>query len=266
MIDLIKKMKHSQRIGLFIIILFCFIAIFASFLAPYNPDEMFESYEKPSPTHLLGTNDLGQDILSELIFGTRVSLFIGFFTAFIVTFVGSFFALIAAYYGGKTEKILDFITNVAMAIPGLPLTILLAAFMTPGKWNIIIAISITAWTGTARILKTKIKQIRELPFIKIEESIGMPPIYIMVKHIIPNILNLVLVRQTMAISSAMITESSLSFLGLGTYGEKSWGSILRYAFFRNSIVKGQVWWYFPPIICISVVTLGFMLLASFEVK
>ncbi|PID82668.1 MAG: peptide ABC transporter permease [Clostridiales bacterium] len=261
---MIKNIKSKQvKFGMSIILFFTIIAIFAPLIAPYNPSIMGDLYQPPSLMHPLGTNDVGYDILSELIYGTRVSLFIGFFTAFIVTIIGTLLALISGYYKGIADKIITAITSIAMAIPGLPLTVLLVAFLEPSKWNIIIAISITAWTGTARILRAKVLQISEQPYIKIEKTLGVKNRIIILKHILPNIKDIVLIRAAMAISSAMLTEAGLSFLGLGAFGEKSWGSILRYAIYRNAILKQQYWWYLPPIICITLAVLGFMLVGYY---
>ncbi len=260
----IKKKSIAFRVGLIIIIFFTFVAAFAPYFSPYDPNAMGEQYLEPSSEHWFGTNDMGYDILSELIYGTRVSLFVGFFTAFIVTVVGTLFALLAGYYQGFVDKLITALTSIAMAIPGLPLTVLLVAFLEPNKWNIIIAISITAWTGTARILRSKVLQIVEQPYIKIEKTLGVNDAVIIFKHVLPNIKDIVLIRAAMAISSAMLTESGLSFLGLGTFGEKSWGSILKYAIYRNAVINGQYWWYLPPIICISVAVLGFMLVAYYS--
>ncbi len=251
--------------GIFIILIFALISIFAEHIAPYDPSVMGTAYLHPGSEHLLGTNDVGQDILSELIYGTRVSLFIGFFAAVIVTVLGTVLALLAGYYGAAVDRFITAVTNIAMAIPDLPLTILLVAFLKPGKWNVIIAISITGWTSTARVLKSKVMQLREEPFIKVEKALGLSDAFIMFKHILPNIIDIVLIRGILAISSAMLTESGLSFLGLGAVGEKSWGSTLRYAFFRNSIMKGQWWWYMPPILCISTAVLGFMLVGYYGI-
>ncbi len=258
-----KKRSVAFKVGIFIILFFTFVAIFAPVISPHDPHFMGEQYQKPSREHLLGTNDMGFDILSEMIYGTRVSLFVGFFAAFIVTIIGTLFALLSGYYRGRIDSIISAITSIAMAIPSLPLTVLLVAFLEPSVWNIIIAISITAWTGTARILRAKVMEISEQPYIKIEKTLGVSGGVIILKHILPNIKDIVLIRAAMAISSAMLTEAGLSFLGLGAFGEKSWGSILHFAIFRNAVLKRQIWWYMPPIICISVAVLGFMLVAYY---
>ncbi len=260
------KTSIMIKIGIGIIAFATLVAIFAPVIAPYDPNALGESYLTPSKEHLLGTNDIGQDIFSEIIFGTRVSLLVGFSTAFITMVVGTGLGVSAGYFGKTVDRVITAVTNIAMSIPDLPLTILLVAFMKPSKWNLIIALSITAWTGTARILRAKTREIITQPYIKIEKTLGVSNIIIMTKHILPNLSNILLIRGALSIAGAMVTEAGLSFLGLGTYGEKSWGSILRYAFFRNSILRGQIWWYLPPILCISVTVLGFMLIGYYATE
>lgn len=257
------RMNAPLIAGSAIILFFLAVAVLAPVLTPYDPDEMMTAYLPPSKEHWLGTNDVGQDIFTEMVYGTRVSLYIGIFAAFIVTGVGTVLALLSGYFGGKTDKVITAVTNVAMAVPGLPLTMLLVAYLNPGKWSLIISISITAWTGTARILRSRVMQLSQMPFVKIERVMGVHPGIILFKHILPNIRDIILTRGALSVSSAMMTEASLSFLGLGTFGEKSWGNVLHYAFFRNSIMKNQVWWYVPPIICIALAVLGFMLVGYY---
>lgn len=262
----IKRINRAMAAGIIIVAFFSLVAVFAGVIAPYNPHEMGTPYIRPCAEHLLGTNDVGQDIFSELIHGTRVSLYIGVFTALIVTLVAAFTAMAAGYYGGLTDRIITAVTNVMMAIPGLALTVLLVAYLDPGKKSIILAISVTAWTGTSRILRTRVKQLCEMPFIKIEKSIGVNSFVIMVKHLLPNLRDIILTRAALSVSSAMMTEAGLSFLGLGEYGEKSWGSILHYAFYQNGVIRNLYWWYMPPIICTSLAVLGFMLMGYYGVR
>ena len=252
--------------GAVIVGFFVLVALLAPVLAPYDPHQLGIPYSKPCPEHLLGTNDVGQDILSELIFGTRVSLLIGVFTSLIVTVVATLLALLAGYYRGFLDKLVSAVTNTAMALPSLALTMLLIAYLNPGKLSIIIAISLTAWTGTSRVLRSKVLQLCEMPFVKMERTLGIRDGIIMVKHLIPNLKDIILSRAALSVSTAMMTEASLSFLGLGDFGEKSWGSILHYAFYQNGVIRGYWWWYLPPIVCTSLATLGFMLLGYYGVK
>ena len=259
-----KGMNFKVWLGCVILFVVLIVAIFAPALAPYDPYALGVPYLKPSAEHPLGTNDIGQDILSELIYGTRVSLLIGVVSALVVTLIGTSLGIIAGYCGGWVDRLISQMINVAMAMPSLPLTILLVAFLSASIWNLIIAICITAWTSTARIVRSRVLQLRELPFVRIEQTLGARSLYIMFRHILPNIVDIVFIRGVMSIGSAMLTEASLSFLGLGAIGQKSWGGILHYAFFRSGIINGYYWWYVPPIVCISVSVLGFMLLSYYE--
>ncbi|MCI8505256.1 MAG: ABC transporter permease [Lachnospiraceae bacterium] len=254
-----KKWNRAMITGICIIAFFLAVAVLAPLIAPYDPNEMIRGYLPPSKEHILGTNDVGQDIFSEMIYGTRVSLYIGIFAACIVTGIGTVLALISGYFGGVADKVITAVTNVAMAVPGLPLTVLMVAYLEPGKWSLIISISVTAWTGTMRILRSRVQQLSQMPFIKSERALGVSPAVILYRHILPNVKDIILTRGALTVSSAMMTEAGLSFLGLGSVTEKSWGGVLHYAFFRNSILKNQVWWYLPPILCICVAVLGFML-------
>lgn len=260
-----RRNKNSKAFlaGILLVGFFLLVAVFAPVIAPYNPNEMGIPYLKPSREHLLGTNDVGQDIFSELIYGTRVSLLIGVFTAAVVTVFATGVALISGYYGKTADRCLTAVTNITMALPDLALTVLLVAYLNPGKISIIIAISLTAWAGTARILRARTMQLVEMPFIKIEKAIGVKSSVIMVKHLIPNLKDIILTRAALSVSSAMMTEASLSFLGLGDYGEKSWGSILHYAFYQNGVIRNYYWWYLPPILCTSLAVLGFMLIGYY---
>lgn len=261
----IKKKKPNAAMiwGAVIVGILVFVALFAPVLAPYDPFKMGIPYIKPCAEHPLGTNDVGQDLLSELIYGTRVSMFIGIFTALIVTVLAALLALVAGYYKGWVDRIVTALTNVTMGLPSLALTVLLTAYLRPGKLSMIIAISLTVWTGTSRILRSRVVQLCEMPFVKIEKAIGMNDFVIMVKHILPNLKDIILSRAALSVSSAIMMESSLSFLGLGSYKEKSWGLILHYAFYQRGVIRGYYWWYLPPILCTALAALGFMLLGYY---
>ena len=257
-----KPLSAPFIAGLVILALVLLTALLAPILAPYDPYALGVPYLPPSMAHPLGTNDIGQDILSELIYGTRVSLLIGVVSALAVTVTGTALGLLSGYLGGWADRLITQVTSVAMALPSLPLAILLSAYLDASLWNVVLAICATAWTSTARIVRSRVMQLRALPFVAAERTMGAGSGYIMLRHILPNLGEIVFVRGVLAVGSAMLTEASLSFLGLGVIGQKSWGGILHYAFFRNGIINGSYWWYVPPILCISVSVLGFMLLGE----
>ena len=258
-----KKLNGRVLAGLVILSVVLLVAMLAPVLAPHDPYELGIPYLRPSAEHPLGTNDIGQDILSELIYGTRISLLIGTVSALTVTVVGTALGILSGYLGGWVDRVIMQMTNVAMALPSLPLTIILVAFLDASVWNIILAICITAWTSTARIIRSRVQQLKCLPFVQIERTMGASGAYIMLRHILPNLGEIVFVRAVLSVGSAMLTEASLSLRGLGVIGRKSWGGSLLYACFRSGIINGAYWWYVPPILCISVSVLGFMLLSYY---
>lgn len=255
------KKNLAFYFGIFILFSLVFIAAFAPYLAPYDPNELTGLvYESPSRKHPLGTNDIGQDILSELIFGTRVSLAVGVVSSLVVTIFASTLGITAGYFKGRIDKFINFLINVVQSVPSLPLIIMIMTYLKPGFWGMVISIALTSWTTTARVVRAKTLQISELPFIKIEENLGLSSFKIMFRHIFSNVLDIILIRGVMAVGMAMMMETSLSFLGLGNFNQKSWGNILHFAFFRNGVMNNYIWWYLPPIICVSLSVLGFNLI------
>ncbi|MEG0379010.1 MAG: ABC transporter permease, partial [Eubacterium sp.] len=221
----LKKSLHLDGFvwaGLIILAFFLLVAVFAEQLMPYGMEELSSPLQKPSAQHILGTNDIGQDIFSELILGTRTTLLTGVLAAACIVIIGTGVGLIAGYFGGKADRFLQSLTAVGMSIPQLPFAIVLVAFMEPSMWNIVIAICLTSWTLTAKLVRAKTMEIRQLPYVRAEEMMGQKPSIIMLRHILPNMSDIVLMRATLAVSSAMLTEASLSFLGLGVYNQKSW--------------------------------------------
>jgi ABC-type dipeptide/oligopeptide/nickel transport systems, permease components len=258
-----KKIHPCVLVGSIILLIFIFIAVFAELLMPYAMDELFMPYQRPSSEFWLGTNDIGQDILSEIILGTRTTLLTGISAAASVIIIGTGIGLLGGYFGGKVDKAVQALIAVVMTLPQLPLAIVLVTFMSPSMWNVVIAITITSWAGTAKLVRAKTLEIRQLPFVLAEEMMGQNSFVIMFKHILPNMKDIAMMRATLAVSSAMLTEASLSFLGLGVFGQKSWGSVLYYAFLKNGVVAGMTWWYIPPIICISLCIFGFVLIGYY---
>ena len=242
------------------------IAVFAPAIAPWDPWEMTEPFLRPSAQHLLGTNDLGQDILSELIYGTRTSLIVGFSAALIITVFGSFIGACAAYFGGWIDAVIMVFVNVALAIPSLPLIIVLSAFLNRSIWNIILCICLTGWVGTARIVRSQTLRLKEMGFIRNCRTMGCGPFYIITQHILPNLKEIILTKGLLSVASAMLTETSISYLGLGPMASKSWGSTLNDAFRVGGIFIGYWWWYLPPIICISLTIFCFLSLKGLQAE
>jgi len=257
--------KHESSLALFnwisilLFTFFLFMAFFPSSLAPYAPEERFIPYEAPSGRHLLGTNDIGNDILSELVFGARISITVGFAAALISTLIGTVLGLCAGYFRGVLDELLMGFTDVVLVIPKIPLIIVLGAFLRPSIWILILVLGLLSWESTARVTRSKALQLREAGYVKSAQCMGFSPYHIMTSDIFPNIIHVLLPKFMLAIASAMISEASLSFLGLGDISLKSWGIMLSFAFFRGGFIRDMWWWYMPPGICITFCVLSIAL-------
>lgn len=254
-----------NRFGLVLVMLFILVAILADIIAPHNPWERFEPYEKPHRNHPLGTNDIGNDILSELIFGSRASLVVGIGAAVIATFLGLLIGLFSGYFKGALDEMFMGITDIFLMIPRIPLIIILAAFLKSSLWFIMLALGILWWTSTARVVRSRTLQVREMDFVTSAKCLGFKNRHIIFSDILPNIFPVVVPKFMLTVATAMISEASLSFLGLGDPSMKSWGLMINFALIKGGLVNEMWWWYLPPGLCIvlfvfSVVSLGF----SFE--
>lgn len=261
---MIKNLKlllqiKTGRIGVMILVAFILIAVFAPVISPYDPNEgVSKPFSKPSMEHLLGTNDVGQDILSEIIHGTRISLLIGLLAAFVALFIGTVIGIISGYFGGTIDSILMRVVDLSLVIPMLPLMILLAAFLGPSFWNIIIVIGILSWASPARVIRSQVLVIKNKGYIESVKVSGGKHIYTMIKHILPPSMSIIISQFILMASRAILLEASLSFLGLGDPTSKSWGIILYYAQARSAfLTDAWLWWVLPPGILITFLVISF---------
>lgn len=246
-------------IGLGILIFFFVVAIFAPYIAPYDPFERVgPPLVAPCAAHLLGTNDIGQDILSEIIYGTRISLVMGITAAFIAISIASLVGVTAGYFGGKVDTVLMRIVDVILTIPGTPLMILMAAFLGPSYWNIVLVIGCLSWAGPARIIRSQVLTVRNRGYIEAVKTLGGKPKYIILKHVLPPTLSIIVSQLIMMSSRAIMSEASMSFLGLGDPTHKSWGIILYYAQSRSAfLTSAWIWWILPPGLMITLLSIAF---------
>lgn len=252
--------RNPQRaVGLAVLLALSLMAVFASQISPHDPRQTGIPYQAPSFEHLLGTNDLGQDLFSELIYATRVSLVVGFLAGIISLVAGVAIGVFAGYYRGWAEELLMGTTDVFLLIPGLPLMIMLAAYLDPSMWNIIIVVGMLWWCSTARVVHSRVLQVREMQFIESTRALGFSDLYIIVKHVLVNTKDIICAKFSLAVASAMLSEASLSFLGLGDPMNISWGEMTYFAFSRGGFANDMWWWYLPPglMICISI--MGFLM-------
>lgn len=246
-------------IGLGILIFFFLVAVFAPYIAPYDPYERVGApLMAPCAAHLLGTNDIGQDILSEIIYGTRISLIMGIAAAFIAVFIGSAVGIVAGYFGGRVDTVLMRIVDIVLTIPGTPLMILMAAFLGPSFWNIVLVIGCLSWAGVARIIRSQVLTVRNRGYIESVKTLGGKPSYIILKHVLPPTLSIIISQLILMSSRAIMSEASMSFLGLGDPTHKSWGIILYYAQSRSAfLTSAWVWWILPPGLMITLLSIAF---------
>ena len=235
--------------------------LLAGWLAPYDPwAPSGPPYSSPSAAHLLGTNDIGQDILSEILYGVRVSLIVGLVAAGLATVIGASIGMVAGYFRGPVDECLMAVTDTLMLVPALPLIIVLVAYTGPSFWSITFVIGLIWWTGTARAVRARALQVREMPFIEAARAMGFGNLRILFRHLLPNIFHVAVARFITAVPEAILTEAGLSFLGLGDPSQKSLGLILNHAFLRGALLNGQWWWYTFPVLAIALIALGVTLL------
>jgi ABC-type dipeptide/oligopeptide/nickel transport system permease subunit len=219
--------------GLVIIALLVFIAIFAPLLAPYSPtqQDLYRVLAPPSRVHLLGTDNLGRDLLSRLLYGARVSLFVGVVSSLVSALIGVPVGLIAGFRGGVVDAIIMRVTDAFLCFPPLVFILAMSAALGPGLENVMMSFALFGWTGFARITRGQVLQVRELPFIEAARSVGVPRMRIMFRHVLPNVAAPVLIALTVSIGIAILIESGVSFLGLGVQPPTaSWGKELRVGF------------------------------------
>ena len=236
-------------------------ALLAPLLAPYDPWlQVTAPFAAPSMAHPLGANDAGQDVLSELVYGARVSLLIGVAAALMATIVGTTVGLLAGFFRGITDVVLMRAVDVLLALPFLPLMIVLGVYAGPGLFTEVVVIGAVIWARTAREIRSQVLSLRERSYVAAARAMGARSGYLIIRHLGPAVAPLVIPQLVRAANIAILMDASLSFLGLGDPAAKSWGIMLYYANARSAfLTDAWLWWVLPPGICIAAVVLGFAL-------
>ncbi len=262
--NIFRKLINNKFavIGLMVILLLIIVALFAPIISPYTPSQqnVFERLQAPSLNHFFGTDDLGRDVFTRMIFGARISLAVGFISVFIILVIGTFLGIISGYYGGKIDYIIMRFTDIVLCFPTFFLIILVIAFIEPNIYNVMIVIGVTSWPGLARLIRAEVLSLKEREFILVSKMMAISNIKIFFVHILPNIISPLMVYSSLAIGGAILTESALSFLGLGVQPPMpSWGQILTSG--KDYIY--MAWWLslFPGI-AILVTVLAFNLVGE----
>lgn len=262
-----------SRFGFWVIVAFTIVAILAPWIAPYDPWQMtfdsdgnFASLRPPSWEFPMGTTHLGYDLYSQLILATRTTLLIGVVSGFISIVIGANIGLIAGYYGGKIDEVLMRITDILYGMPFLPFIIVLIALFGRQMEFIILAIVLIIWRTSARVIRAQAMSIKQRQFIQMAKARGASDFRIIYRHILPNVMPLLLLYAAFNIAWSIITEASASFLGFGDGETISWGGML-YELWLSGKTRVAWWWFASPSICIIllVVSLVFVSRAYEEV-
>ena len=241
------------------VLLFVLVALAAPLLAPYDPHAFSgQPLERPSAAHPLGTNDAGQDILSELIYGTRISLAVGLGAALGTVALGLLVGAVAGYAGGPVDTLLMRLVDVMLTLPRLPLLILLAAFLGSGLTQTIAIISLLFWPVTARVIRAQVQSQRQRGYVRMARNFGAGPGYVLRRHILPAVAPLIAFGLVAAAGRAVAMEAGLAFLGLGDPTAKSWGLMMRFALNLPGLLLTDrwLWWLVPPGLCITALILA----------
>ncbi len=224
--DFRMKKSYSLLFGLAVLIAATLVALFAPWIAPYPYDQQDMSVilHPPGREHLFGTDSLGRDLLSRMIYGARVSLVVGFFTSLISLFIGTLYGAISGYKGGWLDHLSMRIVDVLFAIPDLLLIILITVVIGRGLWGIFLALSIVSWVSVARLVRGEVLKLKEMPYIEAATAVGAGSWRILFRHLLPGLGGMLIVTLTFRIPAAILAESTLSFVGLGlTPPFSSWG-------------------------------------------
>lgn len=258
----VNSAKLFGAVGVLIVAGLILMAIFAEQVSPYDPNERVASpFEAPSGDHWLGSNDIGQDLLSELIYGSRVSLIIGIVAGLIAILIGTTVGLVAGYYPGLTGNLLMRGVDIILILPFLPLLIMLAAYLGRSLFNTVLIIGALIWAASARIIRSHVLTIIQHEYVLAAKVMGASDLHIITRHVLPQVLLLSVGQLVQATSNAILLEAAVSFLGLGDPLQKSWGTILYWAQVRGVfLTPAWKWWVLPPGLMISLAALGFAMI------
>ena len=250
--------------GLIMILIFLGMALLAPLLVgPFpTPLDATAPLQAPSAAHPLGTDRKGFDVLTLLVYGSQISLIVGFAASAVAMVVGTFVGLIAGFYGRMTDQILSRATDFFLVIPWLPFVLALVSVLGPSLPTVVFSIAVVSWPTTARVIRSQVLSLKERLFIERARAVGARNMYIVRKHILPNVMPLVWAEAVLTISSAIFTEAFLSFFGLTRYPGNvvSWGTMVNDSYNAIALLRGMWWYFLPPGLLVTLLVLGFAML------
>jgi peptide/nickel transport system permease protein len=248
-------------IGLTVLLIFILLAIFAPLIVNEDQFDLLKApgrpYEPPSAQHILGTDDFGRDVLSMLIYGSRISLIVGLAATVGTMLLGAVVGIASGYYGGRIDTLLNALTNWFLVIPWIALAIVLASILGRSLSSIILVIAITSWAGTARLVRAQAFTVKERPYVERARALGAGDWHLVTRHILPNVFPVIFANTVLTVALSILAETTLSFLGLGDPNSISWGTIIEESFRGGAMSNGYWWWLIPPGLAIVLVTLSF---------
>jgi peptide/nickel transport system permease protein len=254
--------NRSGMVGLIVLAFFALLAIFGPMLvdkAQLNPATASGPVlHAPTLQYPLGTDNFGRSVLTLVISGARISLLVGLMATIGAVVIGAVVGLAAGYFGGTwIDSVLNAVTNWVLVLPWLAFAIALASVLGRTLLNIIIVIAITSWATTARLVRAQALTVRERPYVERSRALGAGHLHVMTRHILPNVMPVILANAVLTVAIAILSETTLSILGLGDPNAVSWGQIIEESFTAGALTAGWWWWVIPPGIAIVMVTLSF---------
>ena len=260
------RKRRSGLVGLCVLAMFVLLAVFAPLIADPSGLEVTQAtggvLESPSSEYPLGTDDSGRSVLTLLIHGARISLFVGLLATAISMVIGTLMGLMSGFFEGWPARMLFRLTEWFLVIPFLPLALVLASVLGRSLLNIALVIGVTSWPGTALLIRSQTLSIKERPYLDRARVLGAGRWHLMSRHVLPNVMPMVFANTTLTVAIAILTETTLSFLGLGDPTRVSWGSMLDDAFSVGAMTTGAWWFIVPPGLCVVLVVLSFTLVGQ----
>jgi peptide/nickel transport system permease protein len=259
------RRDRAGMAGLAILVVFVAVALAAPLLADEAGLRAVNAtandpWATPGEFSPLGTDSLGRSVWTQLVWGSRVSLLVGLAATLIAIVIGTVVGIAAGFYGRRVGGVLMRLTEWFLVIPFLPLAIALAAVLGPSIGNIILVIGITSWPSTARLVRSQVLTLKERLYVDRSRALGATDAHLMGRHILPNVSGLILANTTLTVPIAILSETTLSFLGLGDPSNASWGKMLEDAFQQGAMTQEAWWYYVPPGLCIVLVVMAFVLI------
>lgn len=248
--------------GLLLLLVFLGAALFPECFTRYSLKEMSQPWLRPSSEHLLGTNSLGYDIFTEIIYGTRDTLFIGLMSSLLTLMLGTLIGVLATYRG-LPGTLFNGLINVFILLPRLITLIVLAAFLGNSRGNLILLIAAFSWAGTARAVRARVIHLNSLPFIENCTIQGYSRGHTVIRHILPNLYDILISRFLLGVNSCIMMESTLSFLGFGDLYHPTWGTMINFAYKRGAFMRQAYAYLLTPGICIMLLSLSFYFISLY---